>query len=334
MVLEDMIKSEDYVNIKCLWYWNPAYNFFCGLRPLNNDQDVLHFSKDVVGYGVVNVYMEHSVGIPEIIDDSELDVEDDVQCIGFKSADVTEVVTTDPNVVAEEVTIDPNVVAKEVTIDLNGSVEKVTTDPNGVAKEVTIYPNVVAEKFTTNIDEDYVASKSSFEDNEFQFSKESEESEMDWTKVLPQETGTQPEVLCIYIRSGKGLVSAVQGIDVNVESRLCVKHLYGNWKKKHPRLELKEVLWAAWERTMMRMKTMKEDAWKDINDLNTMTPQLWPIDDLNTMTPPVMRRAIGRPKKQRNKMNDEPRNPHILLRRFSSVTCAKYGAMGHNKNIT
>lgn len=30
-------------------------------------------------------------------------------------------------------------------------------------------------------------------------------------------------------------------------------------------------------------------------------------------------------------MNDEPRNPHRLPRRFSNVTCAKYGAMGHNK---
>ncbi|CAL5189005.1 unnamed protein product [Lathyrus oleraceus] len=30
-------------------------------------------------------------------------------------------------------------------------------------------------------------------------------------------------------------------------------------------------------------------------------------------------------------MNDEPRNPHILPRRFSTVTCAKFGAMGYNK---
>ena len=78
MELEDMIKSEGYVNIKCLWYWNPAYSFSRGLRPLNNDQDVLQFSKDVVGYDVIDVYVEHSVGIPEIIDDSELDAEDDV----------------------------------------------------------------------------------------------------------------------------------------------------------------------------------------------------------------------------------------------------------------
>lgn len=49
------------------------------------------------------------------------------------------------------------------------------------------------------------------------------------------------------------------------------------------------------------------------------------------MTPPMMRRSIGRPKKQRNKTNDEPRNTQILPRRFSIVTCAKYGVMGHNK---
>lgn len=60
-----------------------------------------------------------------------------------------------------------------------------------------------------------------------------------------------------------------------MESRLCVKHLYGNWKKKHHGLELKEVLWAgsrattvpAWEREMLRMKAMKENAWKDMLDV-------------------------------------------------------------------
>ncbi|KAI5395389.1 hypothetical protein KIW84_061825 [Lathyrus oleraceus] len=212
MELKDMIKSESYVNIKCLWYWNPAYRFSRGLRPLNNDQDVLQFSKDVVRYDVINVYVEHSMGIPEIIDDNELDVEldteDDVQCTGFKSAYVIEEVTIDPNVVVEEVITDhngiaeedPNVVVEEFTIDPNGVTEEVTTDPNFVAEEgttdpngvaeddVTTDPNVVAEEFTTDIDEDYVASEGSFEDNEFQFSEEYEESEMNWTKVLPQET--------------------------------------------------------------------------------------------------------------------------------------------------
>jgi hypothetical protein len=30
-----------------------------------------------------------------------------------------------------------------------------------------------------------------------------------------------------------------------VEHRLCVKHLYGNWRKKYPRDGLKETLWVA-----------------------------------------------------------------------------------------
>ncbi|KAI5446918.1 hypothetical protein KIW84_014676 [Lathyrus oleraceus] len=217
MELKDMIKSEGYVNIKCLWYWNPTYSFSRGLKPLNNDQDVLQFLKDVVGYNVIDVYVEHNVGIPEIIDDSELDVEldveDDVQCTGFKSADITEEVTIDPNIVAElgtiypngvaedDVTTDPNIVVEEGTIDPNGTTDpngvakddvitdpnviagEGTTDPNGVTEDdVTTDPNVIVREGTTDIDEDYVASEGSFEDNEFQFSEEYEESEMDWTK--------------------------------------------------------------------------------------------------------------------------------------------------------
>ena len=55
---------------------------------------------------------------------------------------------------------------------------------------MTNNPNVDVnnENGKEGIDDDYVAIKGSFEDNEFQFSEESEESEMDWTKVLPQET--------------------------------------------------------------------------------------------------------------------------------------------------
>lgn len=43
-----------------------------------------------------------------------------------------------------------------------------------------------------------------------------------------------------------------------------------------------------------------------------------------------MRREIGRPKKMRNKLNDEPRNPHVLPRSFTITTCQKCGALGHN----
>jgi len=48
--------------------------------------------------------------------------------------------------------------------------------------------------------------------------------------------------------------------------------LYGNWKKYHPVLEYKEVFWMAarettvpaWERAMLRLRGMKEAAWKNL----------------------------------------------------------------------
>ncbi|KAI5399895.1 hypothetical protein KIW84_065004 [Lathyrus oleraceus] len=63
----------------------------------------------------------------------------------------------------------------------------------------------------------------------------------------------------------------------------------------------------------------------------TNGPQLWPIVDHVSIYPPAMRQAIGRPKKLRNKANDEPKNPHVLSRRLATVTCKKCGEMGHNK---
>ncbi|XP_058784836.1 uncharacterized protein LOC131659698 [Vicia villosa] len=762
MQIQGMIKSEGYANIKCLWYWNPAYSFARGLRPLNNDTDVLQFSKDVEGYEVVDLYVEHSIEIPDIVDESELDanieVDDDVQCTGFNCAN-----NMNEDVGAGVDNEDENIdeadgVGEGGEAGVGNEDDQNKADGVGEGVESGVANEAEAGNEEDDIDEDYVASESSYEDSEFQFSGESDVSEMNWTKVLPQETlGSDDEdeeglkfptyksgegmkfqlgmmftnkevirdavkdygmenqknvyikkndskrvvVLCtdgckFYMRFSKrignqfwqvvslieehtchrtadnrstntkwlakrfattlrhspqmkpaGLIAealerwgvklshdqayrakrkamelvqgagieqfshlrsygqeilksnpnstvviqcanssglhvferiyiclesckvafaktcrpligldacflkgdyggqlmaavgrdgnnqifpiayavveaetgdswqwfldlllhdleAVQAISDNVECRLCVKHLYGNWKKRHPGLELKEVLWAAarattipaWEKAMLKMKTMKEEAWKDMVDIpaghwsrshfNTYTkcdlqvnnmceafnrailehrekpiitllegikqyitkritnekellqgytgsicpkiqlviekhkkqaqgwsptwhgdddlsifgvtngndtycvdlkketcscrkwqltgipcshviaciwnikkkpedyvascyrkstfmetyshivyptngPQLWPVDDQNKVEPPVMRREIGRPEKQRNKTNDEPRNPHILPRRFSTVTCAKCGAMGHNK---
>ncbi|KAI5395136.1 hypothetical protein KIW84_061653 [Lathyrus oleraceus] len=44
---------------------------------------------------------------------------------------------------------------------------------------------------------------------------------------------------------GLGLVPIVQGLSEHVEQHLCVKHLYGNWKKKYLSMELKESIWSA-----------------------------------------------------------------------------------------
>ncbi|KAI5441942.1 hypothetical protein KIW84_011123 [Lathyrus oleraceus] len=65
----------------------------------------------------------------------------------------------------------------------------------------------------------------------------------------------------------QGLDQTVQGLSEHVELRLCVKHLYGNWKKKYPGMELKESLWSAartttiqgWERAMLRIKGLGKE---------------------------------------------------------------------------
>ncbi|XP_050918716.1 uncharacterized protein LOC127136166 [Lathyrus oleraceus] len=93
--------------------------------------------------------------------------------------------------------------------------------------------------------------------------------------LMPDLEGYSQRSYAFISYQQKGLVPVVQGISANMECILCVKHLYGNWKKKHPGLELKEVLWAAaraiivpaWEREILRMKAMKEDAWKDMLDV-------------------------------------------------------------------
>lgn len=65
--------------------------------------------------------------------------------------------------------------------------------------------------------------------------------------------------------------------------------------------------------------------------LPTNGPQLWPISTTEPINPPAERRTIGRPKKNRNKANDEPKNPHILPRDLPTVKCTKCRKMGHNR---
>ncbi|XP_058741783.1 protein bfr2-like [Vicia villosa] len=61
MEIEKMIKNEGYCNIRCLWYWNPKFAFSRGLRPLNDDKDVLRFMEDIRGYKLIDIYVEHKV---------------------------------------------------------------------------------------------------------------------------------------------------------------------------------------------------------------------------------------------------------------------------------
>ncbi|KAK7244492.1 hypothetical protein RIF29_39315 [Crotalaria pallida] len=60
-------------------------------------------------------------------------------------------------------------------------------------------------------------------------------------------------------------------------------------------------------------------------------PRLWPKVDSEPVRPPYMRRAPGRPKKQRTKANDEPRNPNKMKRHYKAIKCSVCGGLGHNR---
>ena len=60
-------------------------------------------------------------------------------------------------------------------------------------------------------------------------------------------------------------------------------------------------------------------------------PNLWPPIHRLVMLPSVMRREPRRPKKVRNKSNDEPKTNFKLPRQSKLVVCKKCGKIDHNK---
>ncbi|XP_057418799.1 uncharacterized protein LOC130713008 [Lotus japonicus] len=80
---------------------------------------------------------------------------------------------------------------------------------------------------------------------------------------------------CFISDQQKGLVPTLAAMDENVDHRFCVKHLYGNWRKKYPGQEMKGALWSAarantmshWEKTMDKLKELNEEAWNDMKQI-------------------------------------------------------------------
>ncbi|CAL8086395.1 unnamed protein product [Prunus armeniaca] len=68
----------------------------------------------------------------------------------------------------------------------------------------------------------------------------------------------------------KGLIPAIETLLPTAEHRMCVRHLYNNFKTEHAGLALKNILWAAarattipwYEVEMDKMKEQNEEAWK------------------------------------------------------------------------
>ncbi|KAI5396811.1 hypothetical protein KIW84_062873 [Lathyrus oleraceus] len=63
----------------------------------------------------------------------------------------------------------------------------------------------------------------------------------------------------------------------------------------------------------------------------TNDPQLWPTNVTHPINHPVMWRSIGRSKKNRNKVNDEPRTRNTRPRTLQTIKCKKCGSFDHNK---
>ena len=61
--------------------------------------------------------------------------------------------------------------------------------------------------------------------------------------------------------------------------------------------------------------------------------KLWEEDLFQPLNPPFMRRAVGRPKTARSKVNDEPKDPNRMrLRKHNKqIRCKRCGELGHNK---
>ncbi|KAL6228361.1 hypothetical protein ACLB2K_002311 [Fragaria x ananassa] len=78
----------------------------------------------------------------------------------------------------------------------------------------------------------------------------------------------------------KGLGNAIANLFPNAEHRHCVRHLYNNFKAKHPGEGLKQMVWNAarsstvvwYKRHMADLKELSEQAWTWFQDKN---PAQW-----------------------------------------------------------
>ncbi|XP_057760884.1 uncharacterized protein LOC130981304 [Arachis stenosperma] len=78
----------------------------------------------------------------------------------------------------------------------------------------------------------------------------------------------------------KGLLSAFDEVIPGVDHRFCVRHLYSNFRKKFPRLQLKQLMWRCakathwkeWEKEMLIIRQINVDAHRH---LNAIPPRFW-----------------------------------------------------------
>ncbi|CAL9006347.1 unnamed protein product [Prunus brigantina] len=99
------------------------------------------------------------------------------------------------------------------------------------------------------------------------------ESKASWIwflELLIADLGIQNGLAWVFISDKqKGLIPAMQTVLPNAEHRMCVRHLYNNFRGQHTGLALKHLLWATarattlpwWEAEMDNLKREDADAW-------------------------------------------------------------------------
>lgn len=148
MKIEELIKGEGYCNIQCLWYWNPNFSFFRGVRPLNNDNNLLRFMEDVRRFKVIDIYVEHKVeevNVEDVIfeeyNGKEVNVEGAYEEINIEGAD--EEVNVEGVNEESETSLDYNMRSED---DEEDDIDELNLDADVGVNQKTVLPNATTEQ--------------------------------------------------------------------------------------------------------------------------------------------------------------------------------------------
>ncbi|RYR49592.1 hypothetical protein Ahy_A07g036110 [Arachis hypogaea] len=99
------------------------------------------------------------------------------------------------------------------------------------------------------------------------------------TKSLARVLEGKSRLFCSHI-SAEGLLPAYDDVIPGVDNRFCVRHLYSNFRKRFPGLQLKQLMWKCakathrkdWERHIAELKAVNQEAFQY---LNAIPPMYW-----------------------------------------------------------
>ncbi|RYR26513.1 hypothetical protein Ahy_B02g060763 [Arachis hypogaea] len=156
----------------------------------------------------------------------------------------------------------------------------------------------------------------------------------------------------------KGLLQAFEEVIPGVDNRYCVRHLYNNFRKKFPGLELKNQMWQCAKRWQMSrlpfphaiscitfkgldLESYVDDCYKKdaylryyqevIHPLNGL--DIWERTQYDDVMPPPYRRPSHRlvKKRKRGPGDEDNRRQTHLSRRGQIQRCCNCGTVGHKK---